>query len=52
MKMWAKENDINSSKDCTMSSMTIIALVAFHLQVLNDIFHVLILMLFCNCNMT
>lgn len=47
--MWAKANDINSSKDRTMSSMAIIALVAFHLQVLNDSFPVLILILFCNC---
>ncbi|KAJ3689337.1 hypothetical protein LUZ61_018501 [Rhynchospora tenuis] len=34
-KMWAKANDINSSKDRTMSSMAIIALVAFHLQTRN-----------------
>lgn len=37
MKAWAKENDINSSKDRTLNSLSIILLVAFHLQVL-DIF--------------
>ncbi|KAF3335730.1 Terminal uridylyltransferase 7 [Carex littledalei] len=35
IKMWAKANDINSSKDRTLSSMAIIALVAFHLQTRN-----------------
>ncbi|RZR92949.1 hypothetical protein BHM03_00021325 [Ensete ventricosum] len=33
MKAWAKAHDINSSKDHTMNSLSIIALVAFHLQV-------------------
>lgn len=32
MKAWAKANDINSSKDHTMNSLTIISLVAFHFQ--------------------
>ncbi|THU60240.1 hypothetical protein C4D60_Mb07t10550 [Musa balbisiana] len=33
MKAWAKAHNINSSKDRTMNSLSIIALVAFHLQV-------------------
>ncbi|XP_020276746.1 poly(A) RNA polymerase cid11 isoform X1 [Asparagus officinalis] len=32
MKAWAKAYDINSSKDRTMSSLSVISLVAFHLQ--------------------
>ncbi|GJN15438.1 hypothetical protein PR202_gb02353 [Eleusine coracana subsp. coracana] len=32
MKFWAKSHGINSPKDRTISSMAIIALVAFHLQ--------------------
>ncbi|XP_076917874.1 protein HESO1-like [Bidens hawaiensis] len=32
MKAWAKENDINSSKDRTLNSLSIILMVAFHLQ--------------------
>ncbi|KAF5745063.1 terminal uridylyltransferase 7-like [Tripterygium wilfordii] len=32
MKAWAKAHDINSSKDRTLNSLSIIALVAFHLQ--------------------
>ncbi|KAK9291486.1 hypothetical protein L1049_019434 [Liquidambar formosana] len=32
MKAWAKEHDINSSKDRTLNSLSIISLVAFHLQ--------------------
>ncbi|KAJ0966659.1 hypothetical protein J5N97_023576 [Dioscorea zingiberensis] len=32
MKFWAKVHDINSSKDHTMNSLTIISLVTFHLQ--------------------
>ncbi|KAI8028993.1 Protein HESO1 [Camellia lanceoleosa] len=32
MKTWAKAQDINSSKDRTMNSLSIILLVAFHLQ--------------------
>ncbi|CAL5000527.1 unnamed protein product [Urochloa decumbens] len=32
MKFWAKAHDVNSPKDQTMSSMSIISLVAFHLQ--------------------
>ncbi|MQL91422.1 hypothetical protein Taro_024034, partial [Colocasia esculenta] len=32
MKVWAKAHDINSSKDHTLSSLSIILLVAFHLQ--------------------
>ncbi|XP_043699416.1 protein HESO1-like isoform X2 [Telopea speciosissima] len=32
MKTWAKAHDINSSKDHTMNSLSIISLVAFHLQ--------------------
>nr|XP_009386399.1 PREDICTED: protein HESO1 isoform X2 [Musa acuminata subsp. malaccensis]XP_009386400.1 PREDICTED: protein HESO1 isoform X2 [Musa acuminata subsp. malaccensis]XP_009386401.1 PREDICTED: protein HESO1 isoform X2 [Musa acuminata subsp. malaccensis]XP_018677019.1 PREDICTED: protein HESO1 isoform X2 [Musa acuminata subsp. malaccensis]XP_018677020.1 PREDICTED: protein HESO1 isoform X2 [Musa acuminata subsp. malaccensis] len=35
MKAWAKAHDINSSKDRTMNSLSIIALVAFHLQTRN-----------------
>ncbi|KAJ8461621.1 hypothetical protein OPV22_034547 [Ensete ventricosum] len=35
MKAWAKAHDINSSKDHTMNSLSIIALVAFHLQTRN-----------------
>jgi DNA polymerase sigma len=35
MKSWAKFHSINSPKDRTISSMAIISLVAFHLQV-ND----------------
>ncbi|THG23653.1 hypothetical protein TEA_013742 [Camellia sinensis var. sinensis] len=34
MKAWAKAQDINSSKDRTMNSLSIILLVAFHLQLL------------------
>ena len=33
MKFWGKAHDVNSPKDQTMSSMSIISLVAFHLQV-------------------
>lgn len=33
MKSWAKANGINSSKDRTLNSLSIISLVAFHLQV-------------------
>jgi hypothetical protein len=33
MKFWAKTHDVNCPKDQTMSSMAIISLVAFHLQV-------------------
>lgn len=32
MKAWAKANDINSSKDHTMNSVSIISLVALHFQ--------------------
>uniref|UniRef100_A0A1D1XX20 Terminal uridylyltransferase 7 n=1 Tax=Anthurium amnicola TaxID=1678845 RepID=A0A1D1XX20_9ARAE len=32
MKAWAKAHDINSTKDHTLSSLSIILLVAFHLQ--------------------
>ncbi|KAI0512308.1 hypothetical protein KFK09_012947 [Dendrobium nobile] len=32
MKAWAKANDINSSKDHTINSLSIISLVAFHFQ--------------------
>lgn len=32
MKFWAKVHGINSSKDRTMNSLSIISLVAFHLQ--------------------
>ncbi|KAF8023025.1 hypothetical protein BT93_F0501 [Corymbia citriodora subsp. variegata] len=32
MKSWAKANGINSSKDRTLNSLSIISLVAFHLQ--------------------
>ncbi|KAK6159861.1 hypothetical protein DH2020_003242 [Rehmannia glutinosa] len=32
MKTWAKANNINSSKDKTLNSLSIILLVAFHLQ--------------------
>lgn len=32
MKAWAKAHDINSSKDRTLNSLSIISLVAFHLQ--------------------
>ncbi|KAL8265327.1 hypothetical protein R6Q59_023457 [Mikania micrantha] len=32
MKAWAKANDINSPKDGTLNSLSIILLVAFHLQ--------------------
>ncbi|KAK2989559.1 hypothetical protein RJ640_026824 [Escallonia rubra] len=32
MKAWAKVHDINSSKDHTLNSLSIILLVAFHLQ--------------------
>ncbi|KAA8531105.1 hypothetical protein F0562_005814 [Nyssa sinensis] len=32
MKAWAKANDINSSKDRTLNSLSIISLVALHLQ--------------------
>ncbi|XP_047329293.1 protein HESO1-like [Impatiens glandulifera] len=32
MKTWAKAHDINSSKDRTLNSLSIISLVAFHLQ--------------------
>ncbi|XP_073103064.1 protein HESO1 isoform X2 [Elaeis guineensis] len=35
MKFWAKEHGINSSKDRTMNSLSIISLVAFHLQTRN-----------------
>ena len=34
MKNWAKAYNINSSKDKTLNSLSIILLVAFHLQVL------------------
>jgi DNA polymerase sigma len=33
MKFWAKTHNVNCPKDGTMSSMAIISLVAFHLQV-------------------
>lgn len=33
MKAWAKAHDINSAKDQTLNSLSIISLVAFHLQV-------------------
>lgn len=33
MKAWAKAYDINSPKDRTLSSLSLISLVAFHLQV-------------------
>jgi hypothetical protein len=33
MKFWAKVHDVNCPKDRTMSSMAIISLVSFHLQV-------------------
>lgn len=33
MKNWAKAHNINSSKDKTLNSLSIILLVAFHLQV-------------------
>lgn len=33
MKTWAKAQNINSSKDKTLNSLSIILLVAFHLQV-------------------
>ncbi|XP_076949851.1 protein HESO1-like [Bidens hawaiensis] len=32
MKAWAKAHDINSSKDQTLNSLSIVLLVAFHLQ--------------------
>ncbi|XP_021900307.1 uncharacterized protein LOC110816424 [Carica papaya] len=35
MKHWAKAHDINSSKDRTLNSLSIISLVAFHLQTRN-----------------
>ncbi|WOL13304.1 protein HESO1 isoform X1 [Canna indica] len=35
MKVWAKAHNINSSKDHTMNSLSIISLVAFHLQTRN-----------------
>ncbi|CAL9126812.1 unnamed protein product [Musa textilis] len=35
IKAWAKAHDINSSKDRTMNSLSIITLVAFHLQTRN-----------------
>lgn len=35
MKFWAKVHGINSSKDRTMNSLSIISLVAFHLQTRN-----------------
>eukprot|EP00249_Psilotum_nudum_P023806 c28986_g2_i1 orf=281-2209(+) len=35
MKAWAKAHGINSSKDRTLNSLTIILLVAFHLQTLS-----------------
>ncbi|KAK9073837.1 hypothetical protein SSX86_006431 [Deinandra increscens subsp. villosa] len=35
MKAWAKAYDINSSKDRTLNSLSIILLVAFHLQTRN-----------------
>ncbi|KAL2347161.1 hypothetical protein Fmac_001161 [Flemingia macrophylla] len=35
MKSWAKANDINSPKDSTLSSLSIVSLVAFHLQTRN-----------------
>ncbi|PKA53439.1 poly(A) RNA polymerase GLD2 [Apostasia shenzhenica] len=37
MKAWAKANNINSSKDRTMNSLSVITLVAFHLQL--DLIH-------------
>lgn len=33
MKTWAKVHNINSSKDGTLNSLSIILLVTFHLQV-------------------
>jgi len=33
MKAWAKAYDINSSKDGTLNSLSLVLLVAFHLQV-------------------
>lgn len=33
MKSWAKTHNINSSKDQTLNSLSIILFVAFHLQV-------------------
>ncbi|KAI4381621.1 hypothetical protein MLD38_007680 [Melastoma candidum] len=35
MKIWAKVNGINSSKDKTLNSLSLISLVAFHLQTRN-----------------
>ncbi|TVU09670.1 hypothetical protein EJB05_43160, partial [Eragrostis curvula] len=32
VKFWAKVQDLNSQRELTMSSMSIISLVAFHLQ--------------------
>lgn len=36
MKIWAKAQNINSSKDGTLNSLSIILLVAFHLQVCSN----------------
>nr|KYP61890.1 Terminal uridylyltransferase 7 [Cajanus cajan] len=35
MKSWAKAHDINSPKDSTLSSLSIVSFVAFHLQTRN-----------------
>ncbi|KAL2926520.1 Protein HESO1 [Bienertia sinuspersici] len=35
MKVWAKAHDINSSKDGTLNSLSLILLAAFHLQTLD-----------------
>ncbi|CAL0305253.1 unnamed protein product [Lupinus luteus] len=35
MKSWAQEHNINSSKDRTLNSLSIVSLVAFHLQTCN-----------------
>jgi len=34
MKSWAKAHNINSSKDATLNSLSIVSFVAFHFQVL------------------
>ncbi|RDX76604.1 Protein HESO1, partial [Mucuna pruriens] len=36
MKSWAKAHDINSPKDSTLSSLSIVSFVAFHLQLAID----------------
>ncbi|KAH9609825.1 hypothetical protein KSS87_013847 [Heliosperma pusillum] len=36
IKVWAKANDINSAKDGTFNSFSLILLVAFHLQLIKD----------------